>query len=295
MTEAEFITALRGLATDPAARGLADDCAVLEVGSETLVLTHDSLVAGVHFLATQDPADIAWKLVATNVSDLAAKGAQPRWALLSYQLGGDDQAFLAGLEAALAHYGGIALLGGDTVSANGPQALGLTLIGTATHRPVPARSGARAGDGVWLCGALGAAMLGYEALREGTGADSSAYRRPLARLVEGRQLAPVVNAMMDVSDGLLLDARRMAEASGVTIALDTAAVPLAAPEDRRSEALRWGDDYALLFTAAPNAVLPPGCSPIGTVLPRAAEPLLLDGVPPARDDRLGYLHRPAPR
>src|SRR5690606_37711152 len=96
-------------------------------------------------------------------------------------------------------------------------------------------------------GTLGAAMIGFEALRDGTGADSTAYRRPLARLAEGEALAPLVTAMMDVSDGLLLDASRLAEASGVTLALDCAAVPVSA-ESRRDEAMRWGDDYELLFT-----------------------------------------------
>lgn len=275
------------MATHPAARGLADDCAVLEIGGETLVLTHDTMVEGVHFLPGQDLEDVAWKLVATNVSDLAAKGAKPLAALLSYQLGGDDLAFLRGLQSALQHYGDAALLGGDTVSAAGPKTVGLTLIGRATHVPVPSRSGARPGDGVWITGPVGAAMLGLEALQAGTG-DSTAYRRPQARLGCGWELAPLVSAMMDVSDGVLLDARRMAEASGVTIALDRAAIPIAAPEARRDEALRWGDDYQLLFTAAPEAPLPDGYHRIGTVLPAGPEPLLLDAIPPV--GRLGYEH-----
>src|SRR5690606_32682117 len=98
-------------------------------------------------------------------------------------------------------------------------------------------AGARPGDRVWITGMLGEAMLGFEALRDGTDGDSSAYRRPLARLAEGEALAPLVTAMMDVSDGLLLDASRLAGASGVTLALDGGAVPVAAP-DRRDEALR---------------------------------------------------------
>ena len=94
---------MRAIATHPAARGLNDDAAVLDVGGETLVLTHDTMVEGVHFLPEQDPADVAWKLVATNLSDLAAKGAQPLAVLRSYQLGRDDAAFLDGLQAALRH------------------------------------------------------------------------------------------------------------------------------------------------------------------------------------------------
>jgi len=285
-SESQFIASLRAIAQHPAARGLADDCAVLDIGGKTLVLTHDTMVEGIHFLPGQDPRDLAWKLVATNMSDLAAKGARPLGVLLSYQLGQDDPAFLEGLEAALAHYGA-ALLGGDTVGGHGPQNLGLTAIGLATHHPVPSRAGARAGDGLWITGPVGAAMLGLEALRAGSG-DSLAYRRPVALLAEGQALAPHVSAMMDVSDGLLLDARRMAEASGVTIAIERMAVPIAVPEGRRDEALAWGEDYQLLFTAPADAKLPVAAQRIGMVIAQGTAPLLLEGIPPA--GKLGYEH-----
>ena len=133
-----------------------------------------------------------------------------------------------------------------------------------------------------------AAMLGCEALKTGTG-DSLAYRRPAALLAHGQQLAPQVTAMMDVSDGLLLDAQRMAAASQVTFDIAAMAVPIAVPEARRDEALRWGDDYQLLFT------LPAGITPpvpgfcIGIALPHGPAPLLLDGAPPTGS--LGYEHR----
>ncbi len=286
-TEHAFIDALRSLATDPAARGLDDDCAVLEVGGETLILTHDAMAEGVHFLPGQDPADVAWKLVATNLSDLAAKGAEPLGVLLGYQLGSDDARFVAGLREVLAHYQ-VPLLGGDTISATGPQVLGLTALGRATHRPVPSRSGAQAGDGVWITGPVGAAMLGFEALKAGNG-DSRAYRRPTALLAEGRALAPQVSAMMDLSDGLLLDAARLAAASGVTISLDSAAVPIATPEARRDEALRWGDDYQLLFTLPLSFVPAAPAHRIGEVLVQGQAPLLLDDIAPAA--QLGYEHR----
>lgn len=278
---------MRAIATHPAARGLNDDAAVLDVGGETLVLTHDTMVEGVHFLPEQDPADVAWKLVATNMSDLAAKGAQPLAVLLSYQLGRDDAAFLDGLKAALRHYGDAALLGGDTVRAPGPQSVGLTAIGRATHRPVPSRDGAAVGDALWITGPVGAAMLGMEALKAGTG-DSTAYRRPIALLAEGQRLAPVVSAIMDVSDGVLLDASRMATASGVTIAVDRMAVPIAAPEQRRDEALRWGDDYQLLFTLPAGIIPPCPAFRIGTVVERQDAPVLLDGAPVP--GQLGYEH-----
>lgn len=289
--EAAFIAALRGLASHPAARGLADDCAVLEVGGETLVLTHDMMVEGVHWLAGQDPADVAWKLLATNLSDLAAKGAEPIGVLLGYSLAADNARFAEGLGAALAHFN-VPLLGGDTVRSPGPQTIGLTALGRARHRPVPSRSGARAGDSVWITGPVGAAMLGFEALCAGdTKADTSAYRRPVPRLAEGRALAPLVSAMMDVSDGLLLDSSRMAEASAVTIALDPALIPLPAslPPQRARDAMAWGDDYELLFTLPPGREPPCPAQCIGTVLPRGDAPLLLGGAAP--QGALGYEHR----
>jgi len=259
---------------------------VLEVGGEALVLTHDSMVEGLHFLPGQDPADVAWKLVATNLSDLAAKGAEPLGVLLGYQFGADDGRFLSGLKEVLTHYK-VPLLGGDTVGKAGPQVLGLTALGRATCRPVPSRAGARPGDALYLTGSVGAAMAGFDALKAGSG-DSSAYRRPQALLTEGRALAPLVTAMMDVSDGLLLDTSRMAAASGVTIAIDGPAVPIAVPEAQRDAALRWGDDYQLLFTAPPERPLPRPAYRIGTVLPRGPHGLLLNGAPPSGS--LGYEH-----
>ncbi len=267
---------------------------MLEVGGETLILTHDMLVEGVHFLPGQDPADVAWKLVATNMSDLAAKGAEPVGVLLGYMLGHDDARFLVGLEEALRAYN-VPLLGGDTVGGpsigvRGPQALGLTAIGRATHRPVPSRSGAQAGDTLWITGPVGAAMIGLEALQARSG-DSLAYRRPTAMLSEGRALAPHVTAMMDVSDGLLLDALRMGEASRVTLAIDSKAVPIAAPEARRAEALRWGDDYQLLFTLPPGYAPPVPATRIGEAIPAQETALLLDGSPLSPDDSPGFEHR----
>jgi thiamine-monophosphate kinase len=276
------------LAWNPAARNLDDDCAVLEIGDTALVITHDAMAEGLHFLPGQDPADVAWKLVATNVSDLAAKGADPLGVILGYQFGCDDLRFLDGFKEALGAFE-LILLGGDTISSTGAQVLGLTAIGLATHRPVPSRAGARPGDTLWITGPVGAAMMGFEALQTGKG-DSSAYRRPGALVGEGIVLAPHVSAIMDVSDGLLLDAARMARASGVTLAIDSQAVPLAAPEERRDEALRWGEDYQLLFTLPPGATPPIEASRIGLARKAGAAPILLDADPLNETDGLGYRH-----
>ncbi|MBF9150670.1 thiamine-phosphate kinase [Novosphingobium jiangmenense] len=287
--ELALIEALRALAPHPAARGLADDCAVLPFGGETLVLTHDMMVEGVHWLPGQDMADVAWKLVATNLSDLAAKGAEPVGVLLGFTLGEEDARFVAGLGEALQAFG-VPLLGGDTVSANGPRSLGLTALGRATCSPVPSRSGSRPGDRLWLTGPVGAAMLGFEALRDGMTGDSAAFRRPTPRLEEGRALAPMATAMMDVSDGLLIDAARMAQASGVTFAIDSEAVPFppALPASRRDEAMRWGDDYELLFTLPADANPPTAAHCIGVARAAMPSPVIVDGAVP--HGNLGYMH-----
>ena len=292
--ELGFIASLRALATTPAARSLNDDCAVIEVGGETLVLTHDMMVEGVHWLPKQDPADVAWKLVAANLSDLAAKGAEPIGVVLGYTLGPDDARFVEGLGEALEAFR-VALLGGDTVGGGLGRALGLTAIGRATHRPVPSRAGARTGDAVWLTGSLGAAMLGLDAMRSGIDDQPSlrAYARPTPLLAEGRALAPRVTAMMDVSDGLLLDAARMAQASGATLALERAAIPLARgviEAGRGEDALRWGDDYQLLFTLPAGETPPVAATRIGEVRAAGQFAVLLDGAPPDPARALGYLH-----
>ncbi|MFL6863561.1 MAG: thiamine-phosphate kinase [Allosphingosinicella sp.] len=255
--ESAFIDSLRALAADPAARGLADDAAVLEVGGATLVLTHDMLAEGVHFLPSDPPGDVAWKLVAVNFSDLAAKGARPLGVLLGFALGGEawDRGFAEGLGLALRAFG-VPLLGGDTVRA--PRVLGMTAIGAAAG-PVPARSGGQAGDDLWVSGTIGDAGAGLAALRDGAPCDPlliERYRTPRPRLEAGRALAPLVRAMMDVSDGLLLDARRIAEASRLALSIDLAAVPLSkacrAAGFTPLAAATAGDDYELLFAASPE-------------------------------------------
>lgn len=259
--ELSFIAQLREIATHPAARGLLDDAAVLEIGGTKVVLTHDMLVEGVHFLSSDPPETVAWKLVAVNLSDLAAKGATPIAALTSYTLTGDadwDSAFVKGLRKALDHYA-VALVGGDTVSAR-ERSIGLTMIGEAKGN-VPARSGAREGDALFVTGTIGDAGLGLAIARgdlAGTDALLDAYRTPVPQLAAGSALAPTVSAMMDVSDGLLLDALRLADASGVAAMIDLDMLPLSHEfracrgDDRtaRLVAATAGDDYQLLFTSA---------------------------------------------
>ena len=264
--ESDFIDALRPLAGHPGARGLLDDAAVLTIAGRSLVLTHDMIVEGVHFLPSDPPEDVAWKLVAVNLSDLAAKGARPVGALLGYSLGGAewDAAFAAGFRLACEAMR-VPLLGGDTVSLpdGSVRCFGLTGIGEASGT-VPSRSGASPGDLLWVSGSVGEAGAGLRiALGEVEGAEEllRRYRRPRPRLEAGLALAPLVSAMMDVSDGLLIDASRMAAASSCLVELNLDSVPLSAAlldasgdnRPARLEAATAGDDYELLFAAAPEA------------------------------------------
>lgn len=257
--EPDFIAALRGIARNPGARDLLDDAAVIPppVGRQ-LVITHDMIAEGVHFLPDDPPGDVAWKLLAVNLSDLAAKGAKPIGVILGYTLSTPewDKAFVQGLARALDHFD-VPLLGGDTIGGC-QRVLGLTAFGEAAA-PVPDRRGARAGDMLWVCGTIGDAGLGLRIAKgemEGPRRLLKAFRLPVPKLAEGRRLAPRVTAMADVSDGLLIDARRIADASGLRVVIDLDSVPLSA-EARALDldplaAATAGDDYALLFAAAPD-------------------------------------------
>lgn len=281
MGEAEFIAALRGLAGE-GSRGLLDDAAVLG----DLVVTHDMIVEGVHFLSDDAPEDVAWKLAAVNLSDLAAKGATPVGCLLGYPLGPPDWngRFVAGLTEVLRSYA-MPLLGGDTVKARGPRSFGLTAIGRSEH--APSRGGAKPGDCLYVTGVIGRAGVGLRLLQQGSeGPEVEAYRRPRPRLAEGQALAPLVHAMMDISDGLLIDAARMAEASSLAVIIDLDAVPVCGDPQT---AVTAGDDYELLF-AAPEGPLPVAATPIGRFAPGAGLTLTRSGDPIPLPDRLGWEH-----
>jgi len=308
LSELAFVDRLRLLATDPAARGLDDDVAV--VGD--LVLTHDMVAEGVHFLPTDPPASVGWKLVAVNLSDLAGKGAEPVAALMGMTLVADgdwEEKFLAGVEAACETYG-IALVGGDTIALpeGAPRVLGMTAIGRGGVT-IPSRSGGKPGNALWLVGTLGDAAAGLELLREDGEAEGplvEAFRRPVPQLAAGRLLAPHANAMMDVSDGLLLDLLRLCTASRCGAEVNVDALPLSrayvaeqgAHAGARLKAATAGDDYALL-AALPGEFNPLGLSlPRGTILKRigmltAGEGIKLfdaAGEVPL-PERLGYEHR----
>lgn len=287
--EAAFIESLRAIAGDPAARGLLDDAAVLG----DLVLTKDLIAEGVHFRADDPPEDVAWKLVAVNLSDLAAKGATPLGVLLGYSLSDAawDERFVKGLGDVLRTYD-TPLLGGDTIKLGqgARRTFSLTALGRAPAGGAPSRSGARAGDALWVTGTIGAAGLGLA----GVAAHLDAYRRPRPLLAEGRALAPHVSAMMDVSDGLLIDAARMAEASGCAVTIELGVVPYAGGADTnrstRIAAVAAGDDYQLLFALAPDRDPPVPATRIGSFSTGIGLTLSDQGAPVALPATLGWQH-----
>jgi thiamine-monophosphate kinase len=308
MREREVIARLRRIATSPEARGLLDDVAVLG----RLIVTHDTIAEGVHFLSSDPAASVGWKLVAVNLSDLAAKGATPAGALLSLTItssGKWELDFLSGIEAACESYG-LPLIGGDTIGLpdGAPRVLGLTAFGHAGER-VPDRAGGQPGDSLWLVGTLGDSAAGLAQLqrnRNALGPLIEVYRRPVPLLSAGQALAPRANAMMDVSDGLLLDAHRLAEASRSRVRIHLDSLPLSAAfieergRDREARlfAATGGDDYALL-AALPPSVDPSTLSlPKGTTIERigtleAGPPavrLFYEGRPVSLPERLGFEH-----
>jgi thiamine-monophosphate kinase len=311
MKESQLIERLRRIATAPEARGLLDDAALLD----GLVITHDTIAEGVHFLPFDPPASVGWKLVAVNLSDLAAKGATPAAALLSLTISEPDwdEQLLTGIEAACESYG-LALIGGDTIALppGSRRVLGLTAIGRAGER-VPDRAGGKAGDRLWLVGTLGDSAAGLAQLRgdrHASGPLVDIYRRPVPLLAPGQALAPRANAMMDVSDGLLLDVLRMANASGCGAEIQLDEMPLSdsfirergADRAARLFAATGGDDYALL-AALPAKLDPSTLSlPQGTTITcigmliagQPAVRLTWKGRPVELPERLGFEHRRNP-
>ena len=257
----------------PGALGLTDDAAVLSVpDGEELVVTTDAVVAGVHFLASDAPGDIARKALRVNLSDLAAKGARPLAYTLTLATGRavDDswvEAFATALAEDQARYG-IGLVGGDSVSTDGPVWVSIGAFGLVGRGRMVRRDGARAGDGIFVTGTIGDAALGLKLIRGELSSDEagrklldSRYRLPEPRL----EFAPVVarhaHAAMDVSDGLAADLGHICELSGLDGQVEVERVPLSEPARRLVEAdptlwqtiLGGGDDYELLLTAPADA------------------------------------------
>ena len=241
--------------------GIGDDAALLQVpAGQALAVSTDTLNVGVHFPPETKAADIGWKSLAVNLSDLAAMGAAPAWCTLSLSLPHADpawvDAFLDGfLLLAATHR--VALVGGDTT--RGPLSIGVTVHGFVPGSSALRRDGARVGDAIWTTGTLGDAAAALQQWRAGSaGAPALRERldRPTPRVAAGLALRDLASACIDVSDGLLADLGHVLSASRIGATLDATALPtsealaLALEATRRIELqLSGGDDYELCFTA----------------------------------------------
>ena len=301
----------RGARREDVLAGVGDDGALLlPKPGAALVLALDTLVDGVHFPSGFDARFVGHRALAANLSDLAAMGAEPAWALLGITLPSADEHWLAGFAAgfdALARRHGVALVGGDTT--RGPLTVTLTLAGSVPAQEALRRDGARAGDDVWVSGTPGDAAAGLAILEGRLNAQGRArdallarFQQPQARVALGVALRGVATACIDVSDGLLGDLGKLCAASGVGADVATRELPLSAglcsvapAAERIRHALMGGDDYELLFTADPAERARLAALDAGVVLRRIgavteAGGMLVDGAPPGREAGHGFDH-----
>jgi len=255
--------------------GIGDDAALLlpPAGHELAVST-DTLVAGVHFPLGTSARDLGWKALAVNLSDLAAMGATPAWALLSLTLPESAREFVDGFAqgfAELAAQHGVALVGGDTT--RGPLAVGVTVHGFVPPGRALRRDGARAGDLVFVTGTLGDAAAGLRCLDRADERAAALFNapsdtrealigrlnRPTPRIAAGAALRELASACIDVSDGLLADLGHVAARSGVGIELDADSLPASSAllalferDERLLLQAAGGDDYELAFCVPPT-------------------------------------------
>ena len=263
---------------------LLDDAAVVpQRPGFDLVITKDAIVEGVHFPLGEAPDLIARKLIRVNLSDLAAKAAEPFGCFLAVAWpnafgAAERETFARGLGEDLRAFG-VALLGGDTVSTPGPLTASLTALGWVREGRMVRRAGARVGDAVAVSGTIGDGALGLAAVKgeiaDGDGWLAGRYRLPTPRLDLREAMLAHASAAADVSDGLIADAGHIAEASGVGLRLDLDALPLSpaarawldGQQDRNAALLRLatgGDDYEVVCTASGAA--PTGFTAIGEVI-----------------------------
>ena len=250
-------------ARDDVLLGIGDDAALLAVpAGMQLVVTADTLNAGVHFPAATAAADIGWKSLAVNLSDLAAMGALPRWCTLSLSLPQAEEAwidaFLDGfLDLSRQH--AVALVGGDTT--RGPLSISVTAMGLVEPGQALRRDGARVGDDLWVTGTLGDAAAALQLILKGKQASPASrlrLERPTPRVAAGLRLSGLAHACIDLSDGLLADLAHVCERSAVGAEVELSALPASAALQQLDSAARWplqacgGDDYELCFTAAPR-------------------------------------------
>lgn len=265
MSEFDWIARYFAPLASPEGLGLQDDAALFapKEGKE-LVITADALTAGIHFFADDAPASIAQKALRVNLSDLAAKGAEPRGYFLSLLLPQEIQeewleGFIAGLVSDQARYG-VYLMGGDTSRIDGPLTISITAIGEVASGTMLRRNGAQSGDILYMTGALGNAALGLK-IRQGELEANDylldRYLHPRPQIEVGQELIATATACMDISDGLIQDAEHLARASEVGLEINTTQLTFSREardilnhdDSLYPLLLTGGDDYELLFTA----------------------------------------------
>jgi len=282
--------------------GIGDDGAVLEAQSGfQQVQVIDTLVEGVHFPSSAGPFDIGFRVVAVNLSDIAAMGAIPRWMTLALTLASQDEDwvsdFAAGLFAAADEFD-VVLVGGDTTS-GGQVVATVHITGEVEAGTALLRSGARPGDHIYVSGTVGDAAAGLDLLQRGARDDALCKRflRPHARIALGRQLRGRASAAIDLSDGLAGDLAKLLDASGAGGTVDIEQLPLSTAlgarfdiDAQRQFALAGGDDYELCFTARPADVADiDGITGIGVVTAGTGLTCRLHGDIVEVDDS-GYRH-----
>jgi len=247
--------------------GIGDDAAVLAIDGHVAV-TVDTLVAGVHFPDGMPPNLLGYRLMAVNLSDLAAMGATPRWCTLALTLPTAEELWLDGFSRGLfelADRYGVSLVGGNM--SRGPLTLTLQLIGRVERANLLTRGGGHVGDDIYVTGTLGDSAAGIALILERSAAPQGSaaaalkerFYRPVPRVGAGLALGPLATAAIDVSDGLLADLGHICTASGCGATIDVERVPLSAellslfpPQEALALALGGGDDYELCFTAPPS-------------------------------------------
>lgn len=246
-------------------KGIGDDCALLMLSEkQTLAISTDTLVEGVHFLRDIHPADLGYKALAVNLSDLAAMGADPAWLTLALTLPSVNEAWLKDFSDSLFQlldYYDMQLIGGDT--SRGPLSLTLGIHGLVPQGKALKRSGARPGDWIYVTGTLGDSAAGLALLQHRMKInDPVAYEallkrhlRPMPRILQGQALRGLASSAIDLSDGLISDLRHILTASHCGARLNLDALPLSEAIKQHVEheqAIRWalsgGEDYELCFT-----------------------------------------------
>jgi thiamine-monophosphate kinase len=278
LTENEFIeTYLKPLCRSKGSLSLSDDAAILTPSpNQDLIISKDILIAGHHFFADDRPDDIAYKALAVNLSDIAAKGATPKSVMLGIAFPNAPEpswakAFCRGLSDTMEQYS-ICLLGGDTTGTKGPLVLSITIFGEVESGKMVKRSGAQAGDHIYASGYLGDAALGYQLRKKlidgaklGLSDEENKslikrYLRPTPRSELASLLKEMATSAMDLSDGVIADLEKLSNASdiGAKINLDEMPVSKAAMKlfssdpNLKNQCLSWGDDYEILATISPE-------------------------------------------